>query len=118
MPINHFTQIECWKLGRLLSYNVYKLTEVYPKTEIFGLTSQMRRSAISVPANIAEGFKRKGVRDKLRFYNIADASLAELQTYFYLSSDLGYISIKDRDELMSKSEKVGRVLGGWILSQK
>ena len=69
---------------------VYKLTAKFPKSEIYGLTSQFRRAAISVPANIAEGFKKKGKADKARFLNISQGSLEECRYYLILSKDLGY----------------------------
>jgi four helix bundle protein len=74
----------------------------------------MRRAAISVPANIAEGFKRRGIQDKIRFYNIAEGSLEELKYFFILSKDLGYVS--SNDDLMAQSEAVGRLLHGLITS--
>ena len=74
----------------------------------------MRRAAVSVPANIAEGFKRRGIQDKIRFYNVAEGSLEELKYFFILSEDLGYIS--SNDDLMAQSETVGRLLNGLISS--
>jgi four helix bundle protein len=69
---------------------VYKYTTDFPKMEIYGLTSQFRRAAVSIPANIAEGFKKKGRADKARFLNIAQGSLEECRYYLILSKDLGY----------------------------
>ena len=69
---------------------VYAVTSTFPKHELFGLTSQMRRAAVSIPANIAEGFKRRGRMDKVRFLGIAAGSLAELRYYLRLAADLGY----------------------------
>ncbi len=74
----------------------------------------MRRAAVSIPANIAEGFKRRGLPDKIRFYNTAESSLEELKYYFVLSKDLGYISIND--DLMTHAETIGRLLNGLIIS--
>ncbi len=71
---------------------VYRVTKEYPGEERFGLVSQMRRAAISIPANIAEGFKRRGLAEKIRFYNIAAGSLEELKYFFILSRDLEYIN--------------------------
>ncbi len=87
-----FQELEVWREAHNLVLNIYKITAEFPKSELFGLVSQMRRAAVSVPANIAEGFKRTGHLDKLRFYNIAEASLEELKYYIILSSDLGYAS--------------------------
>lgn len=74
----------------------------------------MRRAAVSIPANIAEDFKRRGVQDKIRFYNTAESSLEELKYYFVLSKDLGYIS--SNDDLMTQAEITGRLLNGLITS--
>jgi len=93
---------------------VYRVTKEFPSHERFGLVSQMRRAAISIPANIAEGFKRRGIQDKLRFYNVSEGSLEELKYYFILSKDLGYVL--SNDDLMTQSETVGRLLNGLIKS--
>ena len=77
----------------------------------------MKRAAISVPANITEGFKRNSRKDSMRFYRIADASLAELQYFIILARDLNYISEPIKNELFKQSEELGRVLGGWMSSQ-
>jgi four helix bundle protein len=74
----------------------------------------MRRAAVSIPANIAEGFKRRGIQDKIRFYNTSEGSLEELKYYFILSKDLEYIA--SNDTLMSQSETVGRLLYGLTTS--
>ncbi|MBL8191591.1 MAG: four helix bundle protein, partial [Acidobacteria bacterium] len=70
----NFREVDVWKKAHQWVLAIYKLTECFPKHEVFGLTSQLRRAAVSVPANIAEGFKRQGKGDKIRFYNIAQAS--------------------------------------------
>ena len=89
----------------------YKLTECFPKHELFGLTSQLRRAAVSVPANIAEGFKRQGKGDKIRFYNIAQASLEECRYYLILSNDLSYANT---DDLADKLDEISRMLDSYI----
>ena len=86
---------------------VYALTTEFPKPELYGLTSQLRRAAVSVPANIAEGFKRRGKADKSRFMNIAEGSLEECRYYLILSSDLGY---SNTSELTVMLEEVSRLL--------
>jgi four helix bundle protein len=86
----------------------YKITNLFPSEERFGLTSQMRRAAISIPANLAEGFVKRGIKDKSNFYNIAQGSLSELQYYLILSKDLGYI--KEDEELLSDTDSIGRLL--------
>jgi four helix bundle protein len=83
------------------------MSERFPQKETYALTSQLRRSAMSVPANIAEGFKKRGVRDKLRYYNIAQGSLEESRYYFILARDLGYVAIANE---MERLEEVSRLL--------
>lgn len=90
MGIERFEQLEVWQEAHRLVLSVYKMTLTLPADEKYGLISQMRRSAVSVPANIAEGFKRRGRADKAHFYNVAQASLEELRYYFILCRDLGH----------------------------
>lgn len=87
--------------------SIYSITQKLPENEKYGLVSQMRRAAVSVPANIAEGFKRKGNKDKIRFYNIAQASLEELRYYIILCNDLNYGSY---NELDNKFTSIGKML--------
>lgn len=112
--ILHFQQLEVWRESHELVLMVYRITKGFPGDERFGLISQMRRAAVSIPANIAEGFKRRGIRDKIRFYNISEGSLEELKYYFILSKNLGYIP--SNDNLMAQAETVGRLLNGFIVS--
>ena len=112
--ILHFRQLEVWQESHQLVLMVYRITKGFPGDERFGLVSQMRRAAVSIPANIAEGFKRRGIQDKIRFYNISEGSLEELKYYFILSKDLNYIP--SNDNLMAQAETVGRLLNGFIAS--
>ena len=102
-----FEDLIVWQKAHQLVLYVYKVTKDFPKNEIYGLTSQLRRAAVSVPANIAEGFKKRGKPDKARFMNIAQGSLEECRYYFILARDLGYIDIR---ELMLKLEEVSKLL--------
>jgi four helix bundle protein len=88
-PAKRFEELIVWQKSHQLTLLVYKVTAAYPKHELYGLVSQMRRAAVSVPANIAEGFKRRTSPDKARCLNIAQASLEEVRYYFLLSRDLG-----------------------------
>ncbi len=112
--IESFQQLDAWREAHQLVVMVYRLTEAFPQQERFGLVAQMRRAAVSVPANIAEGFKRRGIGEKIRFYNTAEASLEELKYYCILSEDLGYIVSKA--EILAQTEIVGRLLNGLIAS--
>ncbi|HXV42059.1 MAG TPA: four helix bundle protein [Anaerolineae bacterium] len=109
-----FQQLEVWQEAHKLVLMVYQVTKEFPSEERFGLVAQMRRAAISIPANIAEGFKRRGTQEKIRFYNISEGSLEELKYFFILSKDLGYIS--SAQELITQAELVGRLLNGLIVS--
>ena len=108
MPISDFRDLTVWQEAHRLVLMVYEATITYPSNEQFGLVSQMRRAAVSVPANIVEGFRRRGRQDKLRFYNIADASLEELKYFLILSGDLAYLP--EVKSLFDQAETVGRLL--------
>ncbi len=114
--IKYFRQLEAWQEAHRLVLMVYKATQKFPADERFGLVAQMRRAVVSIAANIAEGFKRLGIRDKIRFYNISEGSLEELKYYFLLSKDLAYISSDAHVNLMAQAESVGRLLHGLIAS--
>ena len=85
-----FEDLVVWQKAHQFVLDCYRLTSGFPKYEIFGLTAQMRRAAISVPANIAEGFKKRSPAEKLHFYNIAQGSLEESRYYLILANDLEY----------------------------
>jgi four helix bundle protein len=89
-PAQSFRDLIVWQKAHLFVLAVYGFTAGFPRQEIYGLTSQMRRAAVSIPANIAEGFRRRGKADKARFMNIAEGSLEECRYYLILSGDLGY----------------------------
>ena len=114
MAISSFEELEVWQLAHRLVLEVYRITDGFPPSQEYGLTSQMQRAAVSVPANIAEGFKRHSGAEKIRFYNIAQGSLEELRYYFILCRDLGYKL--QFDPLNSNAERAGRMLNGLIKS--
>jgi four helix bundle protein len=91
-PAQSFQDLVVWQKSHALVLRVYKLTAAFPKHELFGLGAQMRRAAVSVPANIAEGFSKRGRADKARYMNVAQGSLEELRYYFILASDLTYFA--------------------------
>ncbi|RZN38291.1 MAG: four helix bundle protein [Methanophagales archaeon ANME-1-THS] len=103
-----------WQKAHQLVLEVYRITKEYPQEEKFALVSQMRRAAVSVPANITEGFRKRGIRDKLKFYNIAQGSLDELNYYIILSKDLDYIH--DNEHILEQIEEVAKLLSGLINS--
>jgi four helix bundle protein len=110
-----FIDLVVWQKAHKLVIRIYRLSKTFPRGEIFGLTSQLRRAAVSVPANIVEGFKRATVPDKLRHYNIAQGSLEEVRYYLILSQDLEYAQTI---ELMEDLEEVSRLLEAFMKSLK
>jgi len=110
--IERFDQLKVWQVAHALVLDIYRATRSFPEDERYGLGSQMRRSAVSVPANIAEGFKRRTNRDKRHFYNIAQASLEELRYYLRLGSDLGYGT--GFDAMSAAADEVARLLHGLV----
>ncbi len=105
-----FKQLKVWEKARELILEIYRITKGFPEEEKFGLVNQMRRAAISVAANIAEGSKRKGIKDRKHFHNISDASLEELKSYFVICYDLGYIEKSTGEKLTLLSREIGRML--------
>ena len=100
--ITSFENLVVWQESLALAVSVYRTTNSLPKSEIYGLTSQLRRAASSVSANIAEGFGRETNKDKLHFYTIAYGSLLEVKNFLYLSEQLEYITKKDLDVLFTQ----------------
>ncbi|MBN8704456.1 MAG: four helix bundle protein [Bacteroidetes bacterium] len=92
MATTSFQSLIVWQKAHEFVLLVYKTTSTFPKEELFGLTSQFRRAAVSIPANIAEGYRRKSKLEKYRFFNISQASIEECRYYLILSQDLGYSS--------------------------
>lgn len=118
MSIQSYKDIIAWQKAHSLTLMVYKLTEIYPKTEVFGLTSQTRRCAVSVPSNLAEGFKRNHKNDSIHFYNIAQGSLEELRYQLLLAKDIKYISQKDYEIAENLADEVAKLIFSWIKSYK
>jgi four helix bundle protein len=106
-PATRFEELLVWQKAHKMVLELYLITKSFPKQEIYCLTSQMRRAAISVPANIVEGFRKKGKAGKLRYLNIAQGSLDELKYYIILSHDLGYIS---EDKIEGLIEEVSKLI--------
>jgi len=106
-PARSFRDLVVWQKAQLFVLAIYRLTAGFPKQETYGLTSQMRRAAVSVPAKIAEGFRRRGKADKARFMNMAEGSIEECQYYLILASDLGY---GDTSALAPVLEETSRLL--------
>lgn len=108
--MQRFTELKVWQRSHALVLNLYRLTAKFPGDERFGLVSQMRRAAVSLPANIAEGSKRSHSRDYARFLNIAEGSAAELEYLILLSRDLGFVTVEEVAPLLAELDEVGRML--------
>lgn len=107
-------KLDVWNEAVALATDIYKVTDGFPKTESYGITSQMRRAAVSVPSNIAEGAARSGKKEFVQFLNIAGGSLSELDTQMEISFKLGYVSSDVREILDSKMSNVAQMLAGLI----
>jgi four helix bundle protein len=109
-PAKRFEDLVVWGKAHEFVLAVYKLTASFPKQETYGLSSQMRRAAVSIPANIAEGFRKRGKPDKARFMNMAEGSVDESHYYLILARDLGYA---ETGSLMNALNEVSRLLGSY-----
>lgn len=106
MKSKSFKELIVWQKAHQFVLMVYKMTKLFPKEELFGLTSQFRRAAISIPANIAEGYRKRGKADKARFMNISEGSLEECKYYLILTKDLGYADTDQENELAEEVSKL------------
>ena len=118
LQVKNFFDLKVWQEGHKLAVLVYKITKNFPKEEMYSLTGQMRRSAISVTSNVAEGFGRRTYKDKVQFFYLAQGSLVELKNQLILSKDVGYLNNDDFSELMRLSDLTHRLLQGLITKSK
>lgn len=112
--IERFTDLNAWQESHKLVIVIYRLTRKFPKDELFGLTSQMRRSAVSITSNIAEGFGRRTFKDKAHFYYQGRGSISELRNQLILSRDIAYISSKEFLDTDQQIDHAYRLLQGLI----
>jgi four helix bundle protein len=111
----NFRDLIVWQKAHELVLEIYKLTRRFPKEEMYGLTLQFRRAAVSITANIAEGFPKKSNQDKLRYYNIAQGSLSECYYYLILAKDLNYHYDENLFELI---QEIGKLLNSYMKAIK
>lgn len=111
-----FKNLIAWEKAYELTLMVYKYSQKFPASELYGLTSQLRRSAVSISANIAEGRERQHKKEFLQFLSIAKGSLGEVETYLMLAKDLNYINESVFSELEEQRKEIGRLLRGLIKS--
>ncbi len=112
--IQSFTDLNVWKEGHKLVIAVYKITKTFPKTETYLLVDQMRRSASSITANIAEGFGRQTYKEKSQFYYLAQGSLTELKNFLLIARDVGYLDSNEFDLLAKQANLTHKLLQGFI----
>jgi len=114
--INTFEDLETWQNSHKFVLEIYRITKGFPKDELYGLVSQLRRAALSVTSNIAEGFSRYHYNDKIRFYYNARGSISEVKNCLILSRDLKYIIKEECRALLVEAERVLRLINGLIRS--
>jgi len=105
-PSTRFEDLVVWQKAHQFVLAVYRFSGTFPRSEVYGLSSQFRRAAVSIAANIAEGFKKRGLADKLRFYNIAQGSIEECRYYLILAHDLEYGEIVEFTQLLDEVSKL------------
>jgi four helix bundle protein len=111
-----YKDLKVWQKAHEFALEIYRITKQYPKTEIYGLTAQLRRAALSVPTDIVEGYARKGDKELARFFNIAIGSLAEVEYLLYFSKELNYITQDDYSKVESMRNDAGSLL--WSFYRK
>lgn len=114
--IQKFTDLIAWQQGHQLVLSVYKVTHSFPKTETFALTDQLKRAAVSVTSNIAEGFGSKSNKEKIQFYYLSLGSLAEIENQLIIAKDLNYIDSTQFQRLTTHTNNTGKLLNGLIRS--
>ena len=113
-----FQKLIAWQKAYNLALDIYKITALFPKSEVYGLTNQFRRAAVSVPANIAEGYERQYRKEYIQFLKIAQGSLAEVETYLMFAKDLSYITEDNYKKLDMQRQETGKLLRGLVNSLK
>jgi four helix bundle protein len=111
-----YSDLIVWQKAMNLVETVYKITKTFPKEETYGLSGQLRRAAVSVPSNIAEGHSRTGRREFAHYLSMAHGSLSEVETQVEIALRLGYITEQEREQVFQSSAEVGRIVVGLIRS--
>ena len=112
--IKSFKDLKVWQKGHTLVVDIYKITDRFPSKEIFGLTSQLRRAAVSITSNISEGFSRRSPREKSQFYFIALGSLTELQSQILIAKDISYLNLDVYENLEKRTVEIGKMINGLL----
>jgi len=116
--IKQFTDLKVWQEAHKLVLMIYGITKIFPKEELFGLTNQMRRAAISITSNIAEGFGRHSYRERVQFYYLSQGSLTELKNQIIAARDIGYLDDKNYENLSIQADIAHQLLQGLIRKSK
>lgn len=112
--IKEFWDLEAWKRAHELTIIIYRISKEFPKEELYGLTSQIRRSASSIAANISEGFNRYSFKDKIRFYHIARGSISETQNHILVAKAIGYTNQEKTEKVIVLASEIRKILNGLI----
>jgi four helix bundle protein len=112
MTVKSYRDLETWQQAMALVLEVYRVTKLFPKEELFGLTSQVRRAVVSIPSNIAEGQGRTSTKEFLQHLSIAYGSLCETETQILIAKDLNYLAQQDYESLSTLTARVGRLING------
>jgi len=116
--IKSFTDLNAWKEGHKMVLEIYKITQKFPKEEIFGLTNQLRRAAVSFTSNIAEGFSRNSYKEKVQFYSMALGSLTEVQNQLLITKDISYITKDEFYKIADITVNANKITNGLIKKSK
>lgn len=111
-----FKDLKVWQRSRFLAVKIYTITKNFPKEEVYGMTNQLRRAAVSNPSNIAEGHRRGSNKEFIQFLKVARGSLAEVETQVIVSGDINYIDTKIVEEITKEIEEIGKMINGLINS--
>lgn len=114
MSKSGYRDLVVWQKARALASRVYRVTRQFPRFELFGLTAQMRRAAVSIPCNVAEGHGRRTTADRIQFLMIARGSLLELETQALIAADLEFMKCAEADDIVERTTDVARALNGLI----
>lgn len=114
MTIKTFYHLDSWKVSHELVLNIYRKTDNFPRKEQYSLADQLRRAAVSITSNIAEGFSRYGYADKVRFYYISRGSISEVQNQLIIAKDLSYIKKEEFEELFIQTITANKLVNGLI----
>ena len=116
--IKSFTDLIVWQKGHIFVVDLYRVTDTFPKKEIFGLVSQLRRAGVSFTSNIAEGYSRESYKERVKFYFIALGSLYEIQNQLLIARDVGYLQVNEFENLIDKTIELTKMTNGLIKKTK